>query len=407
MEYWTNDGLSTVASGVGTPLYVDRITKDCSRLDFARVCVMLDYNSTLPRHLIVISPLLRDGKEVPTRVDIEYEWLPQRFFVRKHNSQSGAAQAELGVEMDTENDVVGSKSAARTGHTQVCKKDPLSSTTHSTHIDNMEEGRSQPDSRRSMIKVASWNVRGLNVIDHQRAVEQLVRDNNIHFIGLLETRVSLANIQRVRSNLLQNWSWFADYSGPVGEFGEVYGMFLKTLSNSISDEPWLVLGDFNAVIDDSEVCGRAADTTWPVIGQAISEAIGEFFRTGKLLKQVNATLLALILKVNLPTQVSDYRSIACCNVIYKTITKIIVKRMQLVLHMLIDHSQNAFVLGHSISDNILLAQELLAGYNQAKLPPRCTLKVDIQKAYDSVEWDFLLKSSTYRSISIPLEMQGT
>ncbi|KAL0313715.1 UNVERIFIED_CONTAM: hypothetical protein Scaly_2907400 [Sesamum calycinum] len=43
----------------------------------------------------------------------------------------------------------------------------------------------------------------------------------------------------------------------------------------------------------------------------------------------------------------------------------------------------------SISDNILLAQELLAGYNQVRLPQRCTLKVDIQKAYDSVEWDFL------------------
>ncbi|KAL0293418.1 UNVERIFIED_CONTAM: hypothetical protein Sangu_3237400 [Sesamum angustifolium] len=42
------------------------------------------------------------------------------------------------------------------------------------------------------------------------------------------------------------------------------------------------------------------------------------------------------------------------------------------------------------SDNILLAQELLAGYNQMRLPERCTLKLDIQKAYDSVEWDFLL-----------------
>ncbi|KAL0313774.1 UNVERIFIED_CONTAM: hypothetical protein Scaly_2901600 [Sesamum calycinum] len=130
---------------------------------------------------------------------------------------------------------------------------------------------------------------------------------------------------------------------------------------------------------------------WPVIGHAISEAIGEFFRTGKLLKQINTTLLALIPKVNLPTHVSDYRPISCCNVLYKAITKIIVKRMQLVLHLLVDYSQNAFVPGRSISDNILLAQELLAGYNQVRLPPRCTLKVDIQKAYDSVEWDFLLE----------------
>ncbi|KAL0297918.1 UNVERIFIED_CONTAM: hypothetical protein Sangu_3171600 [Sesamum angustifolium] len=78
MEYWTDDGLSTVASGIGTPLYSDGITKNCSRLDYARVCVMLNFDSELPKHLVVISPILRNGKEDPKRIDVEYEWLPQR-----------------------------------------------------------------------------------------------------------------------------------------------------------------------------------------------------------------------------------------------------------------------------------------------------------------------------------------
>ncbi|KAL0302134.1 UNVERIFIED_CONTAM: Retrovirus-related Pol polyprotein from type-2 retrotransposable element R2DM [Sesamum calycinum] len=78
MEYWTEEGLSTVASGIGTPLYTDGITKNCSRLDYARVCVMLDFSSALPKHLVVISPTLRNGKEDPKRVEVEYEWLPQR-----------------------------------------------------------------------------------------------------------------------------------------------------------------------------------------------------------------------------------------------------------------------------------------------------------------------------------------
>ncbi|KAK4384487.1 putative mitochondrial protein [Sesamum angolense] len=52
-------------------------------------------------------------------------------------------------------------------------------------------------------------------------------------------------------------------------------------------------------------------SAWPVIGHDISEAVGEFFRTGKLLKQINTTLLALIPKVSLPNYVSDYRPISC------------------------------------------------------------------------------------------------
>ncbi|KAL0302627.1 UNVERIFIED_CONTAM: putative ribonuclease H protein [Sesamum calycinum] len=77
-----------------------------------------------------------------------------------------------------------------------------------------------------------------------------------------------------------------------------------------------------------------------------------------------------------------------CNV-NTTILALIPKRLRLVLDKLISPSQNAFVLGRSIGDNILLAQELFAGYNRQGLPMRCALKVDLRKAYDTVEWDFL------------------
>ncbi|KAK4384069.1 Transposon TX1 uncharacterized protein [Sesamum angolense] len=129
---------------------------------------------------------------------------------------------------------------------------------------------------------------------------------------------------------------------------------------------------------------------WPVVGGEVSIAIMDFFKTGRLLKQVNATLLTLIPKVRTPHSVAEFRPISCCNVIYKVITKILVSRIRESLDLLISPSQNAFVPGRLISDNILLAQELFSGYNQCRLPPRCALKVDQRKAYDTVEWDFLI-----------------
>ncbi|KAL0283744.1 UNVERIFIED_CONTAM: hypothetical protein Sradi_7218900 [Sesamum radiatum] len=133
---------------------------------------------------------------------------------------------------------------------------------------------------------------------------------------------------------------------------------------------------------------------WPVIGGEVTQAILDFFRTGRLLKQINATLISLIPKVSNPAVVAEFRPISCCNVLYKAITKILVQRMRSILDTLISPSQNAFVPGRSIGDNVLLAQELFSGYNQRNLPPRCALKVDLRKAYDTVEWDFLKAALT-------------
>ncbi|KAL2230998.1 UNVERIFIED_CONTAM: hypothetical protein Sindi_1694200 [Sesamum indicum] len=77
VELWTEEGLSTVASGVGKPLYPGVVTRACTRLDFTRVCVMLDVTSNLPKHIIIMTPD-EDGGESPCKVDVEYEWLPQK-----------------------------------------------------------------------------------------------------------------------------------------------------------------------------------------------------------------------------------------------------------------------------------------------------------------------------------------
>ncbi|KAL0293633.1 UNVERIFIED_CONTAM: hypothetical protein Sradi_6926200 [Sesamum radiatum] len=87
---------------------------------------------------------------------------------------------------------------------------------------------------------------------------------------------------------------------------------------------------------------------WPIVGEEVTRAILDFFHNGKMLRQVNTTLLVLIPKVQAPTHVTEFRLISCCNVLYKLITKIIVQRLSSVLDRLVSLSQNAFVPGRSI-----------------------------------------------------------
>ncbi|GJX34219.1 RNA-directed DNA polymerase, eukaryota, reverse transcriptase zinc-binding domain protein [Tanacetum coccineum] len=129
--------------------------------------------------------------------------------------------------------------------------------------------------------------------------------------------------------------------------------------------------------------------SWSVVGNDVCNAVREFFVKGKLLKEINATIISLVPKSSSPSKVSDFRPIACCNVIYKCITKIITNRIKGVLDKLVDMNQSAFIPGRSITDNILLTQELLRGYGRKSGTQRCAFKIDIQKAYDTVCWKFL------------------
>lgn len=58
--------------------------------------------------------------------------------------------------------------------------------------------------------------------------------------------------------------------------------------------------------------------------------------------------------------------------------------------MLITTSQSAFVHGRLLVENVLLATEFVSGYNWKKISKRCMLKVDLQKDFNTLEWDFIL-----------------
>lgn len=130
---------------------------------------------------------------------------------------------------------------------------------------------------------------------------------------------------------------------------------------------------------------------WKTVGSDMIEAVSEFFRSGCLLKQWNATVLTLIPKTTNLSLVFDFRPISCCNTTYKVITKLLASRLKQTLLPIISNTQSAFILGRLMIENVLMATELVSRYNWKNISKRSMLKVDVKKAFDSLEWNFIFK----------------
>lgn len=101
-----------------------------------------------------------------------------------------------------------------------------------------------------------------------------------------------------------------------------------------------------------------------------------------MLRDVNATALTLIPKTTCPQSMKGVptHSLLQCDLQYKTITKILANRLQPMLPLIINKAQPAFVKDRSISDNILLMQELVRNYQRDSGTAKCAIKIDLMKA---------------------------
>ncbi|XP_058756337.1 uncharacterized protein LOC131629577 [Vicia villosa] len=107
-----------------------------------------------------------------------------------------------------------------------------------------------------------------------------------------------------------------------------------------------------------------------------------------LSKAVTSSFLTLIPKTSNLIGLDEYRPICLVGCMYKVVAKLLVGRLKGVLHSIISSSQSAFVPGRQLLDGVLVANEVVDFAR--KEGKRCTLfKVDFEKAYDKVSWNFL------------------
>lgn len=129
---------------------------------------------------------------------------------------------------------------------------------------------------------------------------------------------------------------------------------------------------------------------WEIINGVIQKVASTFYENGSILKEMNMTRVTLIPKVRNPENITQFRPISCCNFSYKILSKILANRLKTIIPDIISPAQCAFVPQRQIQDNILIAHE---AFHYLKLKKdtcyELGLKVDMNKAFDRIEWDFL------------------
>ncbi|KAL0413165.1 UNVERIFIED_CONTAM: putative mitochondrial protein [Sesamum radiatum] len=128
---------------------------------------------------------------------------------------------------------------------------------------------------------------------------------------------------------------------------------------------------------------------WKIIKHDVIEAVQDFLNGTLLPISFTATTIILIRKVNNPTQWSNFRPKSLCNTANKILTKLINDRLKLFLPNMVVSNQSGFVPKRLIGDNILLTQEIMHCIAASKKGWNVALKLDMAKAYDRVNRDFL------------------
>ena len=71
-----------------------------------------------------------------------------------------------------------------------------------------------------MDNICCWNVRGLNWPNKQEDIKLFLHTYHIGLIGMLETKVKLARVNKVASNLLAGWQWLHNFD--TGYHGRIW-----------------------------------------------------------------------------------------------------------------------------------------------------------------------------------------
>ncbi|XP_049399716.1 uncharacterized protein LOC125863741 [Solanum stenotomum] len=128
---------------------------------------------------------------------------------------------------------------------------------------------------------------------------------------------------------------------------------------------------------------------WHIIKHDLLGVVHAFFCGQMIPKYFSHSCIVLLPKVKNPNKLSEFRPISLSNFTSKIISKLVSSRLSPILPSLVSLNQSGFVKGRSISENNMLAQEIIHQIKKPNIGSNVIIKLDMAKAYDRVSWSYI------------------
>lgn len=133
---------------------------------------------------------------------------------------------------------------------------------------------------------------------------------------------------------------------------------------------------------------RCLKIMWPSLKQKILDCFNQFAENLHLPNGLNSFFIALIPKTFDPKEVQDFRPMSLINSISKLFTKCLTNRLGLLMEKLVSGSQTGYLKGRQASESILIVKEACNAVKKSRTSG-FILKLDFEKAFDTINWEFL------------------
>ena len=130
---------------------------------------------------------------------------------------------------------------------------------------------------------------------------------------------------------------------------------------------------------------------WNPLGKSVVDSFNYAFQTGKLSVSQRLGIISLIPKKDKNLEfLKNWRPITLLNTDYKIATKAIAMRLEKVLPKIIHPCQAGYIKGRYIGECIRAISDIMSFTKQKNLPGAAVF-LDFEKAFDSIEWNYLQK----------------